>query len=543
MNALLVLLQSIALSAGFVAVLLFLGFGVTQFLLPAALRAWRLLIMPFTGMAIVIVWDYILLFFGLNLTIATLLLLVVVIPINLLAARPRRLETAATQGETGLRRFGEKQSAEADLALSRRDFSRPVTTSIGFGWGRVEWFLLGAAVITFLAGIAPLLRYGYNTLIGENWDYEFYLILADALKTLPTGALAQAPSNPLMNIVLSRHIFPLPMGFSYLQSSLDVLFGLEAFDSFTVLITLLRALGVISPFILFRATFKMTPRSALIASALLALNGLLLWATYWDYGLHLTSLALLPVALALGAHALQSRDRAALPIAGLFLAALNVTFHPTLIAALLPLGLLGFYLLITRPARFRMMIHGAALLALAALLSFPTLLHIPDFLREYYGREPLAAGLRAFVPLSDAYGLSNYTLDLIVGHAIPTPWLYDLVRRVWDIATPVLLVLALVVSAVALVRLARDRERRAVWYNFVGASLFYIALFRLPFLRPYPYGFLKSMTLVSYVLLALFAEGIQNSKFRIQNSEFRILFLASRPSPLCLASPFSRLHC
>jgi hypothetical protein len=492
MNSPVTLIQASLLGAAFLVALFYFGFGATHFLLPPALREWRALTTPFVGLTLVIVADYLALFFGINLTIATFLMLGLATVANGAAVRSWR------------RRPSNHQDTNPDLLSWLRAFvfGTPLTV----------------ALVTFLAAIAPLVRYGYITIIGENWDYEFYLLLADALRTMPTNALAQAPANPLMNVILSRHIIPLPMGFSYLQSSLDVLFRLDAFDSFAVLLAVVRALGVISAFIFFRAALKMSRRAALAASGLFGLNGLLLWATYWNFGLHLTSLALLPIAVTFGVETLIASwpgrsDVRPLPLAALFLAALNVTFHPTLILALLPLAGLGLYVLIAHRERVRTCALGVALIILTILLSFPTLFHVKDFLREYYGREPLATGLREFIPLTDAYGLSQYSLELVVGHIVPTPALYDLATRVWSIAAPVFLVLALAASAFALWQLRRNPERRAVWYIVVGASVFYVAVFRLPFLHPYPYGFLKSLTLVSFILVALAVEGISDFRF------------------------------
>jgi hypothetical protein len=68
--------------------------------------------------------------------------------------------------------------------------------------------------------------------------------------------------------------------------------------------------------------------------------------------------------------------------------------------------------------------------------------------------------------------------------------------------------LAIGFSAYALWRLRTDRERRGVWYAVVAASVLYLLVSRLPFLRPYAYGYLKSLSLVSYVLLGVLAQGI-----------------------------------
>lgn len=479
------------LGAAMVVALFYFGYGPASVLLPASFAPCRLLLMPFAGMALVIGWGYIALFFGLDLTRATWALLAAATLWNawLLAKRWRR---------------------------ERKIVSRPSLP-------REQWLVIGLALLAFLAAVVPLLRYGYTTVIGENWDYEFYLPLADYLRAMPTAALANAPPNPLLNVILSRHILPLPMGFSYLHAALDVLTQQQALDSFAVLLGVLRASGVVAAYLFFRVTFKMHTRAAVAAAALIALNGLLSWFTYWSFGLQLAALALAPIALLFGAHALMLDDTSrvetvrAVGSAGFFLGALNVTYHPALVAVALPIAAIGIYQLAAQKNRAEIIWRGAGILGLTVVLSFPALFHIQDFVREYYGRAPLAIGLREFVPLSDGYGLSLYLLDLAVGHTIPTPWLYDIFARVWAVGAPLLTLAAVVSSLYALWRLRVDRERCAVWYLVVGASMFYVALFRLPFLRPYPYGFLKSLSLVSYVLLALVVQGVE---FGIGNREF-----------------------
>jgi len=498
--------QIFGLGAAFVVALFYFGYGLARALLPASFAPYRILLTPFVGMALVIVWDYLALFFGFDLTRATWALAAVTTLLNGLA----------------LARQGRAQKIGAPRWMP----------------SRAQWLVLALAFSAFLAAIAPLLRYGYVSVIGENWDYEFYLPLADYLRGMPTAALPSAPPNPLLTTILSRHIFPLPMGFSYLHATLDVLTGQHALDSFAVLLGALRGLGTLAAYLFFRATFRMSERAAALATALVAFNGLLLWFTYWSFGLHLAALALAPIALLFGAHALTTqaeRGQSALA-AGFFLGALNVTYHPALVAVGLPLCAIGGHQLVMRKNRVEIILRGASIVALALLFSFPTLFHIQDFIREYYGRAPLAIGLREFTPLSDGYGFSLYLVNLAVGHTIPTPWLYELVARVWDLGAPLLTLAALAASLYALWRLRVDKERRALVYLVVGASVFYIALFRLPFLRPYPYGFLKSLSLVAYILLALAAQGVDlgigewraergnwNLKFGIQNLKLRPL--------------------
>lgn len=492
MSSLIVLAECLALGALFLAALYYFGFAVTLFLFPSSFRPWRTLAAPFAGIALIVVWDYVALFFQFNLTLATLALLAVVTGVNLaLLVRTRSV---------WIRRRHDPLTPGPP----------PRKTGRGWGWGvkQPELWIGLLALLTFLVSIAPLVRYGLITIIGENWDYEFYLPLADYLKSFTMEQLQSAPSNPLLPVVTGKLVGRLPMGFSYLHSSLDILFGISAIDSYAILCALLHALGVVSAFLFFRATLKMKTGPALLASGLYAASGLLLWTTFWGFGLQLASLALLPLAVALGAHALMTRSARDIPLAALLLAALNVTFHPTLIAALLPLGVIGLYVLVTHPGRLRTLAIGAGLIGLGVLFSFPTLFRLRDFWREFYVLVRLGFGVREFIPTSDAFGFSLYTLRIIVGQSIPTPWLFDTATRIWDAVALLLELAAMALGVIALARVRHDEDRRAVWYLITFAYLVYVLILRLPFFRPYPYGFLKALTLIIFLLVALLAEGL-----------------------------------
>lgn len=459
------------ISGAIVVVLYYFGWGITRLLWPVEWRRDTLLVAPVMGYALLATAEYILLFLGFNLTVSTLVLLVLLLPVNGYAFR---------------------------IWAGRRWRER------GESSGPWVWVFAMAA---FLLAVAPLVRYGYITLIGENWDPEFYLPLAQYLQQYTPAQLASAPPNPLIGTLTSLHIGPLPMGFSYLHGTVNLLFGLDALDSFPILSAVLHAMSIPAAYAFYRRTLGMRRRTAWLACFFLASSGLLLWVTYWGFGLHLASLALLPVAIMLGVRALQTRQRADLPLAALALAGLNVTFHPALIAALLPLGLLGLFLLWRQTDRSQVLRAGAGLVGLAIAFSFPTLWHIGDFIREYYGRAPLATGLRDFIPVSDGLGLSLYTLNLVVGQTIPTPDLYALAQRIWNIAGPLLTLFAVGLALWGLWRLRNDENRRVVWWTLVGTSVAYVLIFRLPFLRPYPYGFLKALTLIIFVLSAAVAQG------------------------------------
>lgn len=517
-----VLVQILVYSAAMLVALFYFGYGLTRVILPASFAAWRWFLVPFTGLALVIVWDYAALFFGFNLTIASWALAAVVAPLN----------------AYGLMQEG-REIRRAGLA--------PFT--------RAHWLVLAIAVLAFAAAVAPLVRYGYITIIGENWDYENSLPLADYLRTYTMQTLAQAPPNPLQADLLGPHILPLPWAFSYLLATFNVFLNQQALDLFAIFFGMLHGMSTIAAFMLCRVGLKMSTRSALLATLLYSLNGLLLWFTYWNFGPHNTALAILPLALAAGIVALREQSIRAILFAALLLAALNIAFNPSFALVLLLLGAVGLYYLLALDEpnplngtrinadergfskarsficvyprlsvskfmqeswnpRIQVLAIGAALFALIALFSFPLLFHIRDLFREYYGSGSLHVGLRDFVPVSDGYGLSLYTIDRVVGQSIPTRWLYDLVQRVWDMASLPVLVFVVLVSAWGLIQIARNqsappltRGERATWFLVIGGLAAYLAILRLPFLHAYPYGFLKALSLVSLPLLALLAQG------------------------------------
>lgn len=487
-----IIFEILFLSAVILLALFYFGWGAAQILVTGIWLPYRAFLIPFIGLALIIVWDYLALFFGFNLTHATWALFVLALILNALL-------------------FGK-------MGREREPFR--------FTFSREQVIVLAFALLAFIAAVAPLARYGYLTIIGENWDYENSLPLADYLQTYSMNTLAQAPPNPLLEDLTGRHIALLPWAFSYLLATFNVFLNRQALDLFAILLGVLRGLSVIAAFIFCRVGVKMSTRASLVTAGLYSLNGLLLWFTYWNFGPHNTALTLLPLALTAGIVVLRERRRRDIFLAALLLAALNIAFNPALTLVLLMLGAIGLYYLIAPsdaqipkrlfdPTRVRVLVAGLGMLALALLLSFPTLLHLGDLYREYYASVRIPVGLREFVPLSDGYGLSLYTLERVVGHIIPTAWLYGGVERIWDIAGLPLLLFILGVSGWGLIQIARNRVQptltrgeRATWFLLLATIAAYLALLRLPFLRPYPYGFLKALSLVNLPLLALFSLGL-----------------------------------
>ncbi|MCC7165201.1 MAG: hypothetical protein IT331_22065, partial [Anaerolineae bacterium] len=80
-----IVLQTILLGVAMTLALYFFGYGITRLLLPRAIKGFELLLMPFFGMALVIVWDYSALWLGFDLAVATWALVVVGIVVMVVA--------------------------------------------------------------------------------------------------------------------------------------------------------------------------------------------------------------------------------------------------------------------------------------------------------------------------------------------------------------------------------------------------------------------------------------------------------------------------
>src|SRR5581483_2160498 len=70
-----IVLEVLVSSAAMAVALFCFGYGATRLLLPPAFHSFRHLVTPLVGMALVVVWDYLALFAGLNLTQAAWALL------------------------------------------------------------------------------------------------------------------------------------------------------------------------------------------------------------------------------------------------------------------------------------------------------------------------------------------------------------------------------------------------------------------------------------------------------------------------------------
>ncbi|MGB9736701.1 hypothetical protein [Chloroflexus sp.] len=336
------------------------GWGLARLLLPAVVSPWRALLTPILGYVLTILVGYWVVRFigGLGWALGLIALL------------------SGWFNWLAWRRYGPPQ----------------IITAI-----RHHWPGLVVAGIAVAFGVAPLLSYGYAAPIGGGWDIENYWPTARYLVRGPVSAIATAPPNPLRDINADPPRIGLTLGFSIWQGSVDLVSGSEPLVSFAPLLAWLRALGVVGIYVLLQAVFTMRRGPAAFAALLAALNGLLLWTSYFNFGMQLAAWPLLPLVLTLGLATVRADTErwaaqsfvgrvAHYCAAAISLAAVPVAYYP----ALGPLGLMavgiGVVGLGQTRDRWRLIKRALVLVLLTLVLAAPT---IPDYFAGFNYRYSL----------------------------------------------------------------------------------------------------------------------------------------------------------
>jgi len=174
------LLQIIWITACALVLCIYVGWGACQLALPEALRPQAALFIPLVGYAITIWLGYLGVSSVLNLRWSLALLLVLATALNLLAWR---------------------RGARLHALAALREHAAPLVLF----------------ALTLLIGVLPLLHYGYATTIGEGWDTESYLPLAQHLNDYALAYIPDAPISPMRGLVSKPPAIGVTLGYSVLQ--------------------------------------------------------------------------------------------------------------------------------------------------------------------------------------------------------------------------------------------------------------------------------------------------------------------------------------
>ena len=433
------------------------GWGIARLAMPRALQPYRGLLAPLLGYALVVVTGY----WGVRTVLGIPAVLVGLL--------------LATTGINVLtwRKVGQQPGGGDSRTL-------------------VPLFLL--LLITLLVGLAPLLQYGHPAIIGAGWDTENYLPTARYLERGPISSIATAPSNPLRDINAHPPSIGLTLGFSVWQASVDVLARTEALVSFAPLLAWLRTLGVLAVYLLLRITLGLRHASALLGAAFTSAGALLLWVSYFNFGMQLAAWPLIPLGLVLGVAVVEElaeqgrRAWASAFAAALAIAALPIAYYPALTFwGPLAAGL-GLSMLIQTRRRLRILLAAGAVALLALLLAAPTILDYDQGFNYRYSAQLTTLGLFRYIPLTDIAGLTSFTLR---EERDPSLWALAALG-----ALSGLMFAELIAGG-----------RRLQWLGLAAGGLLYLAWLRWG--QAYPYAYMKGGSYAAFVFLGLAAAGWQ----------------------------------
>ncbi len=447
------------------------GWGFARLMLPTTLLPFRRLLAPLVGYAMMVVAGYwsVRTVVGLNSALPVLLIFCTMV--NILAWR----------------RTGSPWSCRLPVQMTRSE--------------GVALFLLILATIG--VGVFPLIHYNQPAAIGDGWDIEVALPIVRYLERVPVAAIATMPDNPLRDLVAHPPRISHNIGFAVWQGYVDLLGGFEAFVSFTPLIAWLRGLGILAIYALLRIWLGLPAWTALAGAGLASLNALLLWVSYFNFEKQLAGFPLIPLALVIGAAAVEEIARYRLAawrsafLAAVVLSALPVTYYPaiTVWAALAAgMGVVRLIEVLRKPAEapspWMLIRAAAALLVLTLMFAAPT---VEDYLNGFgfrYSHQVTSLGIFDYIPVSVIVGLEPFLLSRS-GSVAP-----DSVVYAGGLALGLLVAGALAFGPLRL-RLA----------GLLIGGIVYLAWLR--WWQAYPYGYMKGAAYVGFVFSALAAAGIQ----------------------------------
>lgn len=462
----------------------YVGWGVARLALPEALTPFRAPLTPLIGFAILLWLGY----------------LLTSLAVNLRWALPAILAGATIVNTLAWRGAGPP---------------RPLA------WLRAQPEALIAPALALLAGIWPLLSYGYLTAIGQGWDTESYLPLAQHLIDYPLPSIMNAPQNPLRDLVADPPAIGLTLGFSVFQGMVMLVSGGGALATFAPVMAFLRALGILAIYVWLRSSMGLGRAGALLAATFAALGSLFLWIGYFNFGMQLSAWPLLALSLTLGLAAVddlarrrQAAWRAAL-LAAITLAAVPAAYYPALSIwgpLIIALGIARLAEVWRQPGPSPAALVGAAfVLALATLAAGA--LAIVDYFEGFSFRYSLIEpkiGPDRFIGIDEILGLTAFRLES--GGAQPPAFL--IVAAV--IAASLLSIAALATGNAAQRQPAPNQNEspRLRWALALLATI--AALLWLRFGRPYEYGFMKGAAYTAFVFWGAAALGIERLAARYQ---------------------------
>jgi hypothetical protein len=438
--------------------LLYAGFGITRLLTAPRIRGGELLLVPGIGLSLVLTVGYWCGWMGWSAGMAVVITAVLATVLNLLAVIQRR---------------------GAPLVIAQ------------------HLLPFAMALVLYSVAVYPIWRSGELAPIGLNGDQVGYTNITAYLEQNglpPPPPSAQKPAVTQLSFIN----WGLPLGFNYFHAFVDKLLGTVPHETFSLITALCMALAILAYAFLARYLFGLHSQDTFIVTLLIAVNPLLTWVHYNNYGMHAMSLGLTPLAFGVAVIALEEGDRRSLILAAILLSA-AFTSYPLLAVpfAIMPLGIYTLLLHLGKKQRLNVSAWRFSVLAVVGvLLTLPGTLHVgkffPPMLGAIWGKG--FGDVDAYVPWTAIYGLSYHILSEPGVRSTFAPGL-----------TTFIAVAILLVTLYGIWRVQEDRRFLILALGF--AYLPFMLWLRLGL--NYPYGFFKASTFLAFPAIAGLAIGIE----------------------------------
>ncbi|MSQ10030.1 MAG: hypothetical protein EXR52_03385, partial [Dehalococcoidia bacterium] len=370
--------------------------------------------------------------------------------------------------------------------------------------GKAPLTAIALGVIAYTIANLPQVHADTLAFLGVQWDLEIYLPLSEYLKRFAMGGGLETHPSPLLATMNDPAVRGgSGWGFMYLDSALGSLLGWPSWETYRPTLHLLFGLGAPAVFALCRWGFRMGAGGSLMATALVALNGLNLWVASIGLGGHVVAFVLLPLSTLGVLWMVRQPTWPATVITGVFVTGLLMSFYTgaaaVLAAVLVPIGL---HALAVHSGRAQLLMSAAAAIGVLAALGLIAHLRFGLLLPLYF-RDGLSEGWKVadFLSLSQAAGLAPFVL--VQQRLTGAPFLPDLTAgtvAAWGTA------MSVAVVGLCGLSLTKAGWERSSWLAaLLGLGLF-AALLR--FGSGYPYGYFKVFSLGYFVLAVGIGQGL-----------------------------------
>ncbi|HVT59290.1 MAG TPA: hypothetical protein VHR45_12915 [Thermoanaerobaculia bacterium] len=390
------------------------------------------------------------------------------------------------------------------------------------GWGtalirrRLRWppreilMVLAICSLAFLLAALPLLSLGYLTTVGSTLDAVSYATRAEYLQHAALRPPDPAPGQTFLAAAQAGMF--LRAGDVYLVGLLGLLTGHRSFELLTLVMALFFALTPGTVFVWARLSLRLSQRTSLLASGLVAINNLLLWAVLGDFLGQVIGLSLFPLLLVFGVEGWRRRGWRTAAVFGVFLATLASIYPVFAVYAVVAMFIYWLVEWIRLQHRWRdlprraswwLTMAGCAVLAngVAFYRSFTELSRVAKLLQPEGAQYVGPGDILVFPNADEIAGLISHRAA-------------QMGQILWSFPRGATIVLALVALGYLVYgwwKLAPRSRVAAGILLLVSAALAAQQRFGVNLPHGYPYGYFKAVSLIPLEALVLLAAGLAAS--------------------------------